>query len=86
MPALLPRLADLFGCTIDALYGREPPRDGGPQNSAWEEVSGVEREQTTIRLPAELKEQLQGEAAKLGMSLNAYLLWLIDRGRQCLRQ
>lgn len=34
MPALLPRLADLFGCTIDALYGREPPRDGGPQNSA----------------------------------------------------
>lgn len=22
----LPVLADLFGCTIDALYGREPPR------------------------------------------------------------
>ena len=21
----LPRLADLLGCTIDALYGREPP-------------------------------------------------------------
>lgn len=23
--AKLPRLADLFGCTIDALYGRESP-------------------------------------------------------------
>lgn len=22
----LPALADLFGCTIDALFGREPPR------------------------------------------------------------
>lgn len=30
----LPILADIFHCTIDALYGREPPRDGGPQNSA----------------------------------------------------
>lgn len=24
----LPLLADLFGCTIDALYGREPPEGG----------------------------------------------------------
>ena len=24
----LPRLADLLGCTIDALYGREPPGEG----------------------------------------------------------
>lgn len=24
--AKLPVLADLFGCTIDALFGREPPR------------------------------------------------------------
>ena len=42
----------------------------------------LDREQTTIRLPAELKEQLQREAANLGMSLNAYILWLIDRVRQ----
>ena len=46
----------------------------------------MEREQTTIRLPAELKEQLQREAAELGMSLNGYVLWLIDKGRQCLHQ
>lgn len=25
--ATLPVLADLFGCTIDALFGREPTRD-----------------------------------------------------------
>jgi len=23
--AKIPKLADLFGCTIDQLYGREPP-------------------------------------------------------------
>ena len=42
----------------------------------------MDREQTNIRLPTELKEQLQREAATLGMSLNAYMLWLIDRGRR----
>lgn len=42
----------------------------------------VEREQTTIRLPVELKERLQQEADRLGISLNAYLLTLIARGRQ----
>jgi len=41
-----------------------------------------EREQTTIRLPAELKEALQREAAKKGISLNAYILLLIDTGRR----
>ena len=51
-----------------------PVREGG--------VNGMDREQTNIRLPTELKEQLQREAAKLGMSLNAYMLWLIDRGRR----
>lgn len=25
LAARLPKLADLFGCSIDALYGREPP-------------------------------------------------------------
>jgi predicted HicB family RNase H-like nuclease len=42
----------------------------------------TEREQTTIRLPAELKRILQQEADDKGISLNSYLLILIDRGRQ----
>ncbi|WP_283618514.1 hypothetical protein [Flavonifractor plautii] len=42
----------------------------------------MDREQMTIRLPSELKELLQREAVELGMSLNAYMLWLIHRGRQ----
>lgn len=42
----------------------------------------MEREQTTIRLPSELKEQLQREAERMGMSFNGYLLWLIDKARQ----
>ena len=40
------------------------------------------REQTTIRLPAELKEALQREAERKGFSFNAYLLLLIDKGRR----
>lgn len=40
------------------------------------------REQTTIRLPTELKEQLQREAALKGISFNAYVLLLIDKGRR----
>ena len=42
----------------------------------------LEREQTTIRLPAELKERLQREADRFGMSFNGYLLWLIDKAHQ----
>lgn len=44
------------------------------------------REQTTIRLPAELKEKLQQEADRLGVSFNGYVLILIDKGRQYLYQ
>ncbi len=40
------------------------------------------REQTTLRLPSELKEELQREAQRKGMSFNAYVLLLIDRGRR----
>ena len=47
---------------------------------------GKEREQTTIRLPAELKEKLQQEAQKKGISFNSYILLLIDKGRQCLQK
>ena len=39
------------------------------------------REQTTLRLPSELKEELQREAQEKGMSFNDYVLWLIRRGR-----
>lgn len=42
----------------------------------------MEREQTTIRLPAELNEKLQQEADRMGISFNAYVLILIDKGRQ----
>ncbi len=45
-----------------------------------------EREQTTIRLPAELKEILHQEATERGLSFNAYLLVLIDKGRQSLQE
>ena len=41
-----------------------------------------EREQTTIRLPVEMKEELQREAVKKGISLNAYIVLLIDTGRR----
>lgn len=42
----------------------------------------MEREQTTIRLPVELKELLQQEAERLGISFNAYILILIEKGRR----
>lgn len=38
------------------------------------------REQTTIRLPAELKSKLQQEADRRGISFNALILILIDKG------
>lgn len=41
------------------------------------------REQTTIRLPSELKEQLQREAERMGISFNSYIMLLIDKGRRC---
>lgn len=38
------------------------------------------RVQTTIRLPADLKEQVQQEAVRLGVSFNELLLKLIHVG------
>lgn len=38
----------------------------------------MEREQTTIRLPAELKEQLQQEAEKFGISFNEIMMNAIN--------
>ena len=46
----------------------------------------MEREQTTIRLPAGLKEALQQEAEERVMSFNSYVLFLIDKGRQLIQK
>ena len=40
----------------------------------------MEREQTTIRLPAELKEQLMREAERRGISFNAMVIIALLRG------
>lgn len=40
----------------------------------------MKREQTTIRLPAELKRQLQQEADKLGVSFNEMVIKLLKVG------
>lgn len=42
-----------------------------------------DRVQTTLRLSAQLKEELQIEADQKGISLNALILLLIDKGRRC---
>ena len=38
----------------------------------------MEREQTTIRIPAELKKKLEMEAERRGLSLNALILSLLN--------
>ena len=38
------------------------------------------REQTTIRLPAELKEQLQREAERMGISFNGAIILHLRKG------
>lgn len=38
--------------------------------------------QTTLRIPQHLLEQLREEADRTGVSLNSYILILIDRARQ----
>lgn len=42
----------------------------------------MKREQTTIRLPVEMKEQIQKQAGQMGISFNAMVLMLIDKGLQ----
>ena len=46
----------------------------------------MRREQTTIRLPEDLKERLQRQADRRGLSFNAYVLLLIDKGLQSERE
>lgn len=45
-----------------------------------------EREQTTIRLPSELKEQLQQEADRRGDSLNGLIMILLNAGWKLMLQ
>lgn len=44
-----------------------------------------EREQTTLRLPAELMEQLRAEAQKRGMSTNAVMILALEQGLKALQ-
>lgn len=43
----------------------------------------MEREQTTIRLPVELKEELQREADRKGLSFNQCLLIILKEWINC---
>lgn len=45
-----------------------------------------EREQTTIRIPAELKEQLQQEADKRGDSFNGFVVLIVNEGMKLIHQ
>lgn len=38
----------------------------------------VDREQTTIRLPADLKQQIQRRADEMGLSFNAFIMTAIN--------
>ena len=40
-----------------------------------------EREQTTLRLPSELAEQLREQAQEMGMSLNAVILSILSEAQ-----
>ena len=44
----------------------------------------MEKEQTTIRLPVDLKERLQQEADKRGDSLNTMVIVVLRKGLECL--
>lgn len=46
-----------------------------------QEMSKLEREQITIRLPTELKERLQQEAKEIGIAFNAYILMILNEAK-----
>lgn len=48
----------------------------------WPGREENDRVQTTVRIPQALLEELRDEAGKIGVSLNSYILILIDRARQ----
>lgn len=45
-------------------------------------MNKLEREQITIRLPAELKERLQQEAKEIGIAFNAYILMILNEAKK----
>lgn len=42
----------------------------------------MKREQTTIRLPVELKQEIQKEAERKGISFNAEMVIMIQKGQE----
>lgn len=52
----------------------------------WQGGATMQREQTTIRLPAELKERVQRQADEMGHSFNSAVLYLIDKGLETVSQ
>ena len=59
--------------------------EGEPKVNNMPKMNQLEREQTTIRLPAELKEKLQREADRIGISLNALILRVLNEERNSQR-
>lgn len=58
-----------------------------PRNGGGAEGGGpMDREQTTIRLPAELKERLQQEADKRNQSFNGLINFLLAKGIERINQ
>lgn len=53
-----------------------------PLADRWPGREENDRVQTTVRIPQALLEDLRDEAGKIGVSLNSYILILIDRARQ----
>ena len=52
----------------------------------WKEVRKIEREQTTIRLPKDLKEKIQREADKRGDSFNGFVIVLLNKALKSIYQ
>lgn len=46
----------------------------------------MEREQTTIRLPTDLKEQIQRKADKEGQSFNGYINYMLSKAWELINQ
>ena len=59
--------------------------EGEPKVNNMPKMNQPEREQTTIRLPMELKEKLQREADRIGISLNALILRVLNEERNSQR-
>lgn len=58
----------------------DPARRSHDSTSYRREARGMEREQTTIRLPKDLKEEIQRKADEEGQSFNSELIILIQKG------